>query len=1043
MENAQPLMFLKFLKDLKEQKLLMLLQTLRLLKEQKELEELAEFKQKIFDLYAKGRRDSSLPPNTRTWDRPALLWARLGNFIGNVFAGAIDFNTDDCVPSAIFRIKRMELDFHVELLDVTFEREGISLSSANREYTAGRKFGVIGYDTEFLPAPGGKLLSHQFCFDYGLGKRFAFALDTDIRFTDETFLLFIRTIIAKMFSLEETPKKKKPSTDGRGRRVAKAALKPDIVPIRQWSIFAHFSLAEGSWVDSSQKKLIERMRKEWRGTVNLSNPRIVKDNEEKQLQDAAKAGKAENNLAAFFAITGIEKTVEPKQETPAKKTKKKKNLKISLSFGDTMNLDPRSLKKIADGCGLEKITFVPLEGDKDCDATYKHFDRFRDERPAEFYRYGIRDAIITSGIAIVLHTKFGVESKFQLRTAKYSETHIAEWFSKNYNGICDSWQRVIGQTKIRFEIKKKKGKKSGTSTEAVVLPPADTKPEDAVPKFSEKWLPSKLQQHILQEWYKGGRNEARRIGCFDENVSYFDMTSAYPTAIAALRRDYDFSNPIIRTRSDGAAERVKQLIDKGPFQPHGIYAYVRFRKDCKVPMAPISTVAGIIYPMENEGQVICWPEYWTAEKLGIIEESFIFAFYEFPELETRKFPDYILELLKNRKTEKVFYKSILNFLSGKLAQGRKKGIPHSSITCPALAAYLTSVTRAAAAEIGNLNDYYAITTDGIISPTVEKLKFGEINLLLEKRQKDIEFEWMKNEFSGDKVVIWKTRGYIIVKSTAAKDAPAKERFKQAKMGLQGEEPCNVIEQVISGKGIRKSAKTFAELDDGEVFEFLENEFDVNPNYDFKYSINEKTIRDQTIKIDGHVLTMPCFETKPLRNIIEHLELREICDRWSLRNLHKKPLAEGEDTTGKKPPTKSLSAQDLKKLLMTALLNDGRCRHMQWEFRKRLMQTVDRKETKLHVNSYNVVRKKPLFKIPAIYGDIREFLPILEREVRIVKNRKRRPELLEQIIVQMENDRGGYVDVSEQITEEEFFFREDRMVDSAEGLALVDQGAENE
>ena len=681
-----------------------------------------------------------------------------------------------------------------------------------------------------------------------------------------------------------------------------------------------------------------------------------------------------------------------------------------------MNLDPRSLKKIAEDCGLEKISFVPLEGDIDCDATYKHFDRFRDERPAEFYRYGIRDAIITAGIAIVLHTKFGVESKFQLRTAKYSETHIAEWFSKNYNGICDSWQRVIGQTKIRFEIKKKKRKKSGTSTEAVVLPPADTKPEDAVPKFSEKWLPSKLQQHILQEWYKGGRNEARRIGCFDENVSYFDMTSAYPTAIAALRRDYDFSNPIIRTRSDGAAERVKQLMAQGPFQPHGVYAYVRFKKDCKVPMAPISTVAGIIYPMENEGQVICWPEYWTARKLRIIEESFIFSFYEFPELETRKFPDYILELLKHRKTEKVFYKSILNFLSGKLAQGRKKGIPPSKVTCPALAAYLTSVTRAAAAEIGNLNDYYAITTDGIISP-VEKLKFGAINRLLEKRQQEIDFEWMKTEFTGDKVVIWKTRGYIIVNSTVDKDAPAKERFKQAKMGLQGEEPCDVIEQVISGKGIRKSAKTFAELDDGEVFEFLENEFDVNPNYDFKYSINEETIKDQTIIIDGHELTMPCFETRPLRNIIEHLELREICDRWSLRNLHKTPSVEEDEAAGKKPPTKSLSAQDLKKLMMTALLNDGRCRHMQWEFRKRLMRAVDRKETTLRANSYNVVKKKPLYKIPAIYGDIREFLPILEREVWIVKDKKRQPELLEQIIVLMENDRGGYIDVGERITEE--------------------------
>jgi len=499
-------------------------------------------------------------------------------------------------------------------------------------------------------------------------------------------------------------------------------------------------------------------------------------------------------------------------------------------------------------------------------------------------------------------------------------------------------------------------------------------------------------------------------------VSYFDMTSAYPTALAALRGDYggdyDFSDPIIRTRNDGAEERVNQLMSHGPFQPHGIHAYIRFKDDCKVPMAPISTAAGIIYPMETEGQVICWPEYWVAKQQDIIEEEFILSFYEFPLLGTRLFPDYVLELLKNRHTDKVFFKSILNYLSGKLAQGRREGMPYSSISCPALAAYLTSVTRAAAAEIGNYNEYYAITTDGIISPQ-EKLVFGKINLLLAERLKPIGFEWMKTEFVADQAVIWKTRGYILVDSKAGDDAPAKERFKQARMGLQGEEPVQIIEQVLSGKGIRKSTKTFANLDDGEIYSYVKKEFDVNPNYDFKYSIEPDTIKERTICIAGKELTMACFQTRPLRNIIEHLELREISDRWARRNLRKGLAGDGTENGG----TKTLDSDSLKRLTLFALLHDGRCRHMQWEFRKRLMRTIEPKETDVHINSYNAVKKKPLYKIPAIYGDIREFLPILEREVWIVKNRKRRPELLEQIVIQMENERSGCVDVSEQIPEE--------------------------
>lgn len=921
----------------------------------------------LFNELGSAQRDPHTPTNRRRYNRHAHLWDRLGEFIGKHFGNAIGFNTDEVVPSIIFRLDKDEEWIYATIVDVITETEGINLKEANDRYKAGREFGVIGYDTEFLPQEPTKedeqkkkeepvkkkgklnkkgkpekkdeadeskngpiMLSHQFCFDFGPGKRFGVIIDTDIRFTDTNLLKFLIAVV----SSHPSPLMKK------------------------WYIFAHFSLVEGSWVDSSKRKLIKRERKEWKSSVTMT--RVIDKPEDDEPE------------------------VKTRRKTGGKTKKKKKptqKISVSFWFGDTMNLSPGSLKEAAKACGLEKYTVFPLkykilpDFNKYCDRIYKIMDVYKVDQPQEFYRYGVRDAIIGGGIPIAIHSRFGNDAKFQLRTAKYSEIHMSEWFKENFEGIYQNWQTILGQRKITWPSKKPGG------------------------RDGEKWEPDKLQQEILQEWYKGGRNEARQVGCFHHRVSYFDMTSAYPTSLAAMAHDFDFGSVTFRTRNDGAEERIKHLFKHGPFQPHGVKAYVRFKPDCKVPMAPISTVAGIIYPMETSGQVICWPEYWVAKNLDIIEEEFILELYEFRALKTRKLPDYVLKMIEKRKEDKVLFKSILNYMSGKFAQGRKKEVHYSSITAPAIAAYITSTTRAAAAEIGNLNDYYAITTDGIISPeakliyapTDRPLKYTSINQQLSDRLKPIKFEWMKNDFTGDKTVIWKTRGYILFDSQfdPTKESE-KEQFKQAKMGLQGETPADIIKQAKSGKGIRESAKSFASLDDGEVYSFLEKEFNVNPNFDFKYAIVPGTVYEDTIEIDGVELTMPCFQTRPLRNINEHRDLREI-SRWkAVGNL-------------KHLMTKALSEEDLNALILTATLNDGRCRHMVWEFRKRMVREIGQKDSSLHVNRYHSWLKKALHKIPAIYGKIEDFEPIFEDEVKVINDEAKRPEILARIIEKMKQD----------------------------------------
>ena len=62
----------------------------------------------------------------RTYNRPTLLWERLGEFIGQFFAQKIEFNTDEHVPSIVFKITSRVSLLDVELVDVIFETEGIS-----------------------------------------------------------------------------------------------------------------------------------------------------------------------------------------------------------------------------------------------------------------------------------------------------------------------------------------------------------------------------------------------------------------------------------------------------------------------------------------------------------------------------------------------------------------------------------------------------------------------------------------------------------------------------------------------------------------------------------------------------------------------------------------------------------------------------------------------------------------------------------------------------------------------------------------------------
>lgn len=864
---------------------------------------------------------------TKTYRSEAELFERLAGIV-STFAREIPFDTFKHVPSLILQMDAGART--VSYLDTQVESEGVDISTAHNLFEQPRKYGTIGYDIEFVHEDH-RIVSHQFAF-LDNEKRFGFCLYTDYRFSDRSFCDFIGLLIKSLY----------------GTTHCEGFHRDSGLPyIRDWYIFAHNSLAEGSYVDSSQEKMISRADKCWSGDVTLFKAEDVKKN-------------------------GQSRTVKLHVVDPdtGKLQHGKKDNAVKLIYCDTMGYFQSSLEAAAKQCGLKKYSLLdessfstPQAYKAASDIEYKRIDRFAQENPERFFRYGMRDVHVTASIPVVLHGKMGpAEVNFCSRMAKYSEKHFAGWFKENYDGIKQSWHEVLGQV-YRW------GKNGRTET------------------MSQQWMPSKMQESILDEWYQGGRNDCHCSGAVEGPITYYDCTSAYPFAIAALPHDYDFSRYTEYTRHSGADAAIEKLWDLGPFQPHALKLYIRFREGA-IPMAPHSTDTGIIFPTEGDGRVMSWPEYWTAKELGIIEEAIIFRFYEFPALPTRLLPDYILSMIEKRDQDPLIYKNLLNFLYGKLAQGVRQLKPYSSVSCPALAAYTTAVTRAATGELANLNQYFAITTDGFIS-SVTDLRKGKLNKLLIARAAEIKRVWIKKEFVGDKAIFWKTRGYILYDSTKPVTAPNKDRFKQAKMGVQGETPADFISQIKEGVGCRKSWTTFNKLDDGEFFQILEKSFAVNPTFDWKFVVLPETLEEKEIEIDGVEITIPTFQTRPLRDLREYNLLRELSHRKCEFNLEVK---------GKK----ELSISDLSDLMATYSMNSHKVRHIVWEFRKRMVRAVDWPETSMSEPLYRSWKTKPLYKIKMTYGPIEEYRFMLKIETRHIKDLQRRREVLNQIIQEMES-----------------------------------------
>lgn len=543
-------------------------------------------------------------------------------------------------------------------------------------------------------------------------------------------------------------------------------------------VYAYFSLVECGWMHPSMKLTKQ-------GTDFFGNE--VK------------------KFVPLIAERGKEwhKSTELRTETRPKKTGSDSiSWKVSLVFSDAKNLSGGgTLKDLGKKIGIEK---------RDIGDNIKEMEKYKAKNLLDFCRYGIIDSVIAAEAHIwyaYQASRIGLE-KEQNRTASYSADLFRKIFIDIYGRA--NWKRFIGYEKN-----------------------AETK--------SWKFTPTHAD---FIRFYYGGRNEAFRVGP-QGPATYFDLRSAYPTALIMLP-DYDFSCSYVYYGAE-AEVNANILFDEaeGPFQVAGVTCSFRFRDNIH-PIFPMRidepesvpnysqhyTVDGLIFPQTGETHVT-WPEFWVAKRMNLLEELHIQSLVTFRKLDSYELANEFYKLLENRGTSddalSAFYKQILNYTYGKMAQGGTdtasalkkhdldKKIETSPVTCFPLASYITGFCRAAVGELLQQNpDCYAITTDGFISPRakLETSKCELCNRVQEKVGKLSPFigiETKKNPATGEKVkaigdrsLFIKTRGYLIVNGDS-------EYRKIAQMGAQlpnCKAPVEYVKNFLDFLTIGRFDKTF-------------------------------------------------------------------------------------------------------------------------------------------------------------------------------------------------------------------------------------------
>lgn len=821
----------------------------------------------------------------RSIARATRLAETLGRDCGRFFKLAQRLDTVTGCPYLIYSLSQTKDGYRLEYLDVRFEKEGVDLTDTLKRFGSDgfpSSYGLIGYDTEYEIRDNGGghlMLSHQLAF-WVRGVRFGLVISTDMRFTDTLFLELLEHIITRLTG----------------------------TAVKTWHIFAHFSLAEGSWLDNREENQLKH-----RGVSSWKNTRHIQRDKKTWLGD----------------VVLIQHERKRKDGKPYKTPQYDR---VRVFFGDTLSLYPGTLENVAAGLGFKK-------GDPHGDIS--KMSKVKRENFEEFCRYGARDAILCTAIPLDIHSRFyclGLD--FKPRTAAYSEAFFKSFFSKHYCEHGKDWRQLLGQV-------------YGYTSD----------------KPYQHWTPGKIQKRCLEQWYHGGRNEVHRVGCFGE-AFYHDLTSAYPSAVIMMSSDYDFGRSHHYWGSEAERE-ITRLQKRGPFQPHAVTLFCRFKSDA-VPVFPAKVDGAVIFPQIFHGTVT-WPEYWTAVELDLLEECTVIELVAFDTLDGRHLPKKIAELLRKRKTDKLLYKNLLNYQYGKTVQGVSGSVPFSSISCPALGAYMTGFCRASVGELANLNkDYYGITTDGFISPH-EHLKTGAFNRPVTERLKKLGYDWIGIDAYGSESFFIKTRGYALWDEES-------EKGKIAAMGVQArQDVTSLIKQLRAGTAVKSQWASFSTLEPGEIATRQTSKMTINTTFDMKHIPLPDTIEETGIFMDGEFIALASFETRPLRDVYEYEHLRSLA---RLKNDEKFEELE----------RRGLSPSEISDVLTAYTLEQPQARRLMWAIRHGLTAHVKQSETTLTEKQWKAFRRIRPYALDIDRERFKEYRWLFRHELGCIKDKKTQQDL---------------------------------------------------
>jgi hypothetical protein len=435
---------------------------------------------------------------------------------------------------------------------------------------------------------------------------------------------------------------------------------------------------------------------------------------------------------------------------------------LKVLLRDTMLLTPaasKGLKALGELVGQPKIDLDP---DPVKDQFYKeNMDILLTEQPELFEKYALNDAVICVRYA----DRVIEQSKTLLGKVKLPAT----------------------LTSIGVDLLWKAWEKSGKTYPHAVLGKEivwERRFNKRLGYFENRKSVVDLQEvswHIplATESYHGGRNEQFWFGpAFEDDWTDYDLSSAYPTAMALIRKP-DWKRIFV----------TKRISDFKPDTLGVANVEFEFPEQVRFPTMPVRTDNGLVFPRKGVSDCAA-PEIALAHALGAklkIKHGVVVPY----DRDDAVFGDFIADCIGKRSSfpkgslENLFWKELSNASYGKTAQGLRekrvfdlrdrttKPLPPSRITNPYFASFITSFVRAALGEIMNgLPEHicvFSCTTDGFLT----NAKQAEIDAASGGQIIEL-YRQSRAKLTGDPTVLeikhkvrqplgWRTRGQATIK----------------------------------------------------------------------------------------------------------------------------------------------------------------------------------------------------------------------------------------------------------------------------------------